>query len=635
MPGNNVVEILLHAKDETNEAFKSLNEKFESLKHKAEAFVVALGIEKIAEVVSEAQFSVAKLDATFRANAGAVQLSRKQIDEMTESLEKMTGVDNDVIRSAESILLTFNKVRGDAFERTLKAAADLSVVMGGDLVDATRAVGVALESPEEGLLRLRRAGVLFSDSQKALIKQFVETGQNAKAQDVILSEIEKRFGGAAEAARNTLGGALRDLKNAFLELFKQGRDSTSGAVEGIGALSEALRDPQIKKGIDSILSGLGAIAAAALKAGAALAKGLAGNSGKVTIEGLVESINNLDQQAEHLRNAKVGRGGIAVDTSTVPEFSGRGHIPGNAAAFEQQAAELRGKLVELLRKQADETEHATVVTDKYHEALDTVNITLKKTISAHDDLIASWNAQTFTPIEKEADELRDGFLTINALLSEGAINKDTAKARRSALLDKILPDFNVEELKLKLRPIEQLFTTFQDNVANIFENIGLDFKATLSDMFYNWKFTFKGFVDIARRAVSDILTEIITSGIKKAILGQLGASGSGGILKAALKFFGFAAGGASIIDKPTWVGEEGKELAIPSGGGARIYNQRELASMLGGGGSSVYAPTFAATIVSKDADRDKQEMFAFMERRFAQERLYWTKILGKNGVRIK
>jgi len=38
------------------------------------------------------------------------------------------------------------------------------------------------------------------------------------AQTIILAELEKQFGGSAEAARNTLGGALASLRNA-LETF--------------------------------------------------------------------------------------------------------------------------------------------------------------------------------------------------------------------------------------------------------------------------------------------------------------------------------------------------------------------------------------------------------------------------------
>jgi hypothetical protein len=93
---------------------------------------------------------------------------------------------------------------------------------------------------------LSRSGIQFSDAQKEVVKQLVATGDVVGAQKIILKELETQFGGSAEAARNTLGGALKGLKNAFGDLFEG--DSKGGGVKGTTAalneLTELLSDKQ-------------------------------------------------------------------------------------------------------------------------------------------------------------------------------------------------------------------------------------------------------------------------------------------------------------------------------------------------------------------------------------------------------
>ena len=55
---------------------------------------------------------------------------------------------------------------------------------------------------------LRRSGTVFSRSQTDVIRQLAETGRLAEAQVLILDELDRQYGGAARAARDTLGGAL-------------------------------------------------------------------------------------------------------------------------------------------------------------------------------------------------------------------------------------------------------------------------------------------------------------------------------------------------------------------------------------------------------------------------------------------
>ncbi len=74
----------------------------------------------------------------------------------------------------------------------MQATVDLQTTFG-TLESASVQLGKALNDPIKGVTALNKSGVTFSDQQKDMIKNFVKTNEVAKAQDIILSEIEKQF----------------------------------------------------------------------------------------------------------------------------------------------------------------------------------------------------------------------------------------------------------------------------------------------------------------------------------------------------------------------------------------------------------------------------------------------------------
>lgn len=246
---NNVIELVIKVNDQASAKINGVTTRVDRMSRAlagvgvvAAGFgvAVAIGLRKVALATINAQEAAAQLDAAFKATGGTVGITRQKLDELAVSIQRTTVFDDDLVRSAESVLLTFDKVRGEAFERTIRVATDLSARMGTDLVTAVRSVGVALQEPEEGLNRLRRAGVIFNESQREIIKNLVEAGKATEAQNFILSELERRFNGAAESARNTLGGALKGLKNAFSDLLEFNNTQTAGLVSVINTLTENL-----------------------------------------------------------------------------------------------------------------------------------------------------------------------------------------------------------------------------------------------------------------------------------------------------------------------------------------------------------------------------------------------------------
>jgi hypothetical protein len=75
----------------------------------------------------------------------------------------------------------------------------MAAVFGGTGEDNAVRLGKALQDPIAGVSSLRKVGVQLSDQQEAMIKKFVEAGDAASAQNIILNELETQVGGAAEA----------------------------------------------------------------------------------------------------------------------------------------------------------------------------------------------------------------------------------------------------------------------------------------------------------------------------------------------------------------------------------------------------------------------------------------------------
>jgi phage-related protein len=104
--------------------------------------------------------------------------------------------------------------------------------------------------------------------KKQSSSRWFETGDIASAQAIILGELETQFGGSANAARNTLGGALAALKNSFGDLLEgdTGGNGLRGATDGINELTDLLNSAEIKEGFATITNGLLSMAGAAVRA---------------------------------------------------------------------------------------------------------------------------------------------------------------------------------------------------------------------------------------------------------------------------------------------------------------------------------------------------------------------------------
>lgn len=202
---------------------------------------VSFAFNKLITETTNAQYATAQLEAVLKSTGGIAGQTASGLTEQAAALQKVSIFGDDAIVEMQSLLLIFTKIRGAVFSDAVPAIVNMATALRTDLTSAAMQVGKALEDPVNGLTALGRAGVKFSEEQKETIKTLVETGRQADAQRIILDKLTVKFGGAAQAARDTLGGSLKALGNAFGDLFELSRDSTGGIVKAINGVTDTLQ----------------------------------------------------------------------------------------------------------------------------------------------------------------------------------------------------------------------------------------------------------------------------------------------------------------------------------------------------------------------------------------------------------
>lgn len=226
----------------------------------------------------DAAAAAAQVKAALESMGGASGKTFDQLSKTAEQLRNLTGVDDDeILTKVTANLLTFGNVAGAVFDRAQRAVLDISARMKTDLMGSTMMVGKALNDPVKGLAALRRVGIQFTEQQEKQIKAMAEANNMAGAQSIMLRELERQFGGAAEAAGNAdvwmpLKTALMDLEGAFEPLI---RDLFAPLINKVAEMARAFAgvSPQMQTfvlaaaGIAAIagpvITGLGAMVTAA------------------------------------------------------------------------------------------------------------------------------------------------------------------------------------------------------------------------------------------------------------------------------------------------------------------------------------------------------------------------------------
>ena len=211
---------------------------------------LTFGLRAIVGVISRAEIQFNKLNAILRATGNVAGLTIDEIEDLSRTIGIQTLASTQKVRDAAGILLTFKSIQGDTFREALKLTQDLAAVGFGDVKTGAIQLGKALEEPIVGLGALRRVGVSFTEEQKNLIKSLENTGQRAKAQEIILGALNSQVGGAGVKSAEGLAGAVDTLSEKFTIFLETSQTGTgivntlTGALNGLSeAFGNAMVDP--------------------------------------------------------------------------------------------------------------------------------------------------------------------------------------------------------------------------------------------------------------------------------------------------------------------------------------------------------------------------------------------------------
>lgn len=183
-----------------------------------------------------------KLQAVFAATGNAAGLSSQEVATFASDLQSVTNIGDEVTIASAAVLASFTKIKGDLFTDTLKSAADLAAVLGGELEPRVKMLGKSLEDPAKGMEQLREVGVSFTIAQQNQVKSLQATGDLLGAQRILLGEVEKRFGGAAQAMADPwtqLKNSIGDVGEMFGSLLLPTIDAISTAINtGVGFVTQ-------------------------------------------------------------------------------------------------------------------------------------------------------------------------------------------------------------------------------------------------------------------------------------------------------------------------------------------------------------------------------------------------------------
>jgi hypothetical protein len=204
-----------------------------------------------------------------KSTGGAAKVTADQMGDLATAISNKTGADDEAIQSGENLLATFTNVRNETgkgnkiFDRATQAAVDMASAMNNGVVDANGLkaaniqLGKALNDPIKGVTALQKVGVSFTADQKKQIKTLVESGNTLKAQKIILNEVGKEFGGAAQAATDPLtklhtivGNVSETIGGVFLPYVDKAAtwlgNHLPGAVDTAGKFFNSKLLPPIK-----------------------------------------------------------------------------------------------------------------------------------------------------------------------------------------------------------------------------------------------------------------------------------------------------------------------------------------------------------------------------------------------------
>lgn len=584
-----------------------------------------IGMGKAVKVGDEYEGSLNRINAILKATGGASGQTADDLREFSRELAASTLASVQGVEAAAAKLLTFRRISGDTFKRTLVLAQDLASTGIGNLSTNVIQLGKVLEDPIRNLSQLARTGVSFTTSQEKVIKAFFETGEAAKAQALILDQIAMQVGGAGAAEGGDLAKGL-DLLSQRLDEFFLALDKATGAgdvfssflsrfTSGVEKLTGTL-DPtdiplidQLSESTDQLSLMLAGAAAEVefLKSrfetagGAEAAVQTAIDQQRLLIEGLKTRIAGEDQAAAAIANkAKAQQDAIKADFEA-------GQIEKARLAEQKLFIKEVERQQEVIKNSIDTLQREVNGLQAEQAALEDSTTSVEEAVLAR-EILATQQKLDVSALGAEGETIefliRQRERLSTAIKAEKDIRQratDVIEENKTELekLNEELAEFN--ELRNQGLLTEEQHRRAVERTTekiNDLDEANKDLEKTVENVADISRDAFEDFVlgaKTAGDAVRQLGLELARLFLREAtgdLFGGVAKSLVGGVSSALFGGF-FADGGRPPLGKASIVGENGPELFVPDSAGTIIPNGDVQGS---GSGLTVFADMRGASI---------------------------------------
>lgn len=167
---------------------------------------VTLAIKKGIDAAIVQEDAINKLNTALKISGKFSAAASVDLQNYASSLQETTKFGDETILETQALLQSLGGLSRDGLKQATKASVDLAAALGIDLRSAATLVGKAA------------VGEIGSFSRYGVVIK--KGADNAETFSNALTELNKKFGGAAAAQVNTYSGATAQLSNAFGDLLE-------------------------------------------------------------------------------------------------------------------------------------------------------------------------------------------------------------------------------------------------------------------------------------------------------------------------------------------------------------------------------------------------------------------------------
>lgn len=150
----------------------------------------------------------------------------QRLKDIATQLNRTSGTSTDEVLNNIAILKSFGIESTDTLAQVLTLSSDIGSVYG-NMGEAVKKLGKALEAPVAGMSALAEVGILFTESEKQHITNLVNQNRLEEAQVAILDKVRERYASIAITINSGVQGSLNKFSSAWDETMRNMGSSIS------------------------------------------------------------------------------------------------------------------------------------------------------------------------------------------------------------------------------------------------------------------------------------------------------------------------------------------------------------------------------------------------------------------------